>query len=67
MILRKLDDNNARIIGAVMAQSVALDFYMRKVDSLLSEFSEISRRIQVEGPSALANVSRSDGVVGRTK
>lgn len=31
MILRKLDDNNARIIGAVMAQSVALEFYNRQV------------------------------------
>eukprot|EP01039_Chlorochromonas_danica_P001220 gene1225-1332_t len=47
--VRALDMNNVVIIGTVMAQSVALDFYAVSVDRMLEHFVLMNQKIQTTG------------------
>ena len=44
--VRCLDGNNIMIIGTVMAQSVALDYYAATVEEKLDSFMEMNRYIE---------------------
>ncbi|QDZ24520.1 DUF155 domain-containing protein [Chloropicon primus] len=47
--LRCLDMNNIIVISRVLGQSVALDHYHAKVDSMLKEFSKINIEMELTG------------------
>ena len=47
--IQSLDANNLEIIGTVMAQTVALDYYMLEVESLLDKFMQMNLKIQETG------------------
>jgi hypothetical protein len=47
--IRCLDDNNLVIIGTVMAQTVALDYYAVSVEKMLEAFMKMNRNIEETG------------------
>ncbi len=47
--IRSLDTNNITIVGTVMAQTVALDYYAVAVDRMLESFMDMNMRIQETG------------------
>jgi uncharacterized Rmd1/YagE family protein len=47
--IRNLDSNNLVIIGTVMAQTVALDYYAVAVERLLESFMRMNMKIQESG------------------
>lgn len=47
--IRSLDTNNITIVGTVMAQTVALDYYAVAVDRMLESFMNMNMKIQETG------------------
>jgi uncharacterized Rmd1/YagE family protein len=47
--IRSLDNKNLDIVSTVMAQTVALDYYMLEVESLLESFMKMNLKIQETG------------------
>jgi uncharacterized Rmd1/YagE family protein len=47
--IRALDQNNLAIVGTVMAQTVALDYYGIEVDKMLESFMKMNIKIQETG------------------
>lgn len=47
--IQKLDIKNVEIVGTIMAESVALDYYSTTVDALLSEYIHMNHRIHQTG------------------
>lgn len=47
--IQSLDANNLEIIGTVMAQTVALDYYMLEVESLMDKFMQMNLKIEETG------------------
>ncbi|KAG9439555.1 hypothetical protein H6P81_019720 [Aristolochia fimbriata] len=43
IMLKKLNVDGIRTIGSVLGQSIALDFYFRQVDGMITEFTDINR------------------------
>ncbi|XP_038890045.1 uncharacterized protein LOC120079752 isoform X1 [Benincasa hispida] len=49
IVLKSLDTDGVRIIGSVLGQSIALDYFVSQVDSLVEEFSDINRKMEKTG------------------
>lgn len=47
--IRKLDSNNLSIIGSLMAQTVALDYYTGVVDGMVEEFTKLNIQVEETG------------------
>jgi uncharacterized Rmd1/YagE family protein len=47
--IRSLDMNNISIVGTIMAETVALDYYAMMVDNMLHSFLEMNSKIQSTG------------------
>ncbi|CAF1906139.1 unnamed protein product [Brassica napus] len=49
IVLKKLDTDSIRIIGSVLGQSIALDYFVSQVDKLVQEFAGINRGMEKTG------------------
>ncbi|XP_040382899.1 protein RETARDED ROOT GROWTH, mitochondrial-like [Oryza brachyantha] len=49
IVLKSLDTDGIRIISSVLGQSIALDHYIRQVDDMVEEFTEINRVMEKTG------------------
>lgn len=49
VLLKKLNTDNIRIVGSILGQSVALDHYGRKVDALVTIFSDLNQKMEKTG------------------
>ncbi|XP_018682594.2 protein RETARDED ROOT GROWTH-LIKE isoform X2 [Musa acuminata AAA Group] len=47
--LKSLDIDGVRTIGSVLGQSIALDYYIRQVDGMVAEFTDINRGLEKTG------------------
>ncbi|KAJ8637012.1 hypothetical protein MRB53_011279 [Persea americana] len=47
--LKNLDIDGIRTIGSVLGQSIALDYYIRQVDGMVAEFTDINRGMEKTG------------------
>ncbi|KAF8389770.1 hypothetical protein HHK36_024289 [Tetracentron sinense] len=49
IILKYLDTDGIRIIGSVLGQSIALDYFVSQVDGMVEEFTDINRGMEKTG------------------
>ncbi|KAF3331693.1 Sporulation protein RMD1 [Carex littledalei] len=49
IMLRNLSIDGIRTIGSVLGQSIALDYYIRQVDGMVAEFTDINRGMEKTG------------------
>ncbi|KAK4769131.1 hypothetical protein SAY86_027281 [Trapa natans] len=49
IMLQYLNIDGIRTIGSVLGQSIALDYYVRQVDGMVAEFTDINRRMEKTG------------------
>ncbi|CAN6471001.1 unnamed protein product [Victoria cruziana] len=49
IVLKTLNVDGVRTIGSVLGQSVALDYYVRQVDGMVAEFTDINREMEKSG------------------
>ncbi|KAE8679455.1 ethylene-responsive transcription factor RAP2-7-like isoform X1 [Hibiscus syriacus] len=49
IMLQFLDIDGIRTIGSVLGQSIALDYYVRQVDGMVAEFTDINRGMEKTG------------------
>ncbi|MQL74123.1 hypothetical protein Taro_006466 [Colocasia esculenta] len=49
IVLKNLDADGIRIIGSVLGQSIALDHFIRQVDGMVEEFTDINRVMEKTG------------------
>ncbi|PSS32848.1 Sporulation protein [Actinidia chinensis var. chinensis] len=49
IMLQYLNIDGIRIIGSVLGQSIALDYYVRQVDGIVAEFTDINRGMEKTG------------------
>ncbi|KAH7442772.1 hypothetical protein KP509_02G001100 [Ceratopteris richardii] len=49
VLLKKLNTDNIRIVSSILGQSVALDHYGRKVDALVTIFSDLNQKMEKTG------------------
>ncbi|KAF9591509.1 hypothetical protein IFM89_004563 [Coptis chinensis] len=49
IVLKSLDIDGIRIIGSVLGQSIALDYFVSQVDGILGEFTDINRIMEKTG------------------
>lgn len=49
IILKNLDIDSIRIIGNVLGQSIALDYFVSQVDGMVEEFADINRGMEKTG------------------
>ncbi|KAH6771161.1 sporulation protein [Perilla frutescens var. hirtella] len=49
IVLRNLDMDSIRIIGSVLGQSIALDYFVSQVDGMVEEFAQINRAMEKTG------------------
>ncbi|KAK9154152.1 hypothetical protein Sjap_001632 [Stephania japonica] len=49
IMLQNLNIDGIRIIGSVLGQSIALDYYVRQVDGMVAEFTDINRGMEKTG------------------
>ncbi|XP_062189653.1 protein RETARDED ROOT GROWTH-LIKE-like [Phragmites australis] len=49
IVLRDLSVDGIRTIGSVLGQSIALDYYIRQVDGMVAEFTDINRGMEKTG------------------
>ncbi|GJN33522.1 hypothetical protein PR202_gb22131 [Eleusine coracana subsp. coracana] len=49
IMLRDLSIDGIRTIGSVLGQSIALDYYIRQVDGMVAEFTDINRGMEKTG------------------
>ncbi|XP_050277304.1 protein RETARDED ROOT GROWTH, mitochondrial isoform X2 [Quercus robur] len=49
IVLKTLDTDGVRIIGSVLGQSIALDYFVSQVDGMVQEFAEINRGMEKTG------------------
>ncbi|XP_058110178.1 protein RETARDED ROOT GROWTH, mitochondrial-like [Magnolia sinica] len=49
IMLRNLTIDGIRTIGSVLGQSIALDYYIRQVDGMVAEFTDINRGMEKTG------------------
>ncbi|XP_057542123.1 protein RETARDED ROOT GROWTH, mitochondrial [Amaranthus tricolor] len=49
IILKHLDTDGIRIIGSVLGQSIALDYFVSQVDVMVEEFADINRGMEKTG------------------
>ncbi|KAF3431534.1 hypothetical protein FNV43_RR26265 [Rhamnella rubrinervis] len=49
IVLKTLDTDSIRIIGSVLGQSIALDYFVSQVDGMVEEFTDINRGMEKTG------------------
>ncbi|GMN51183.1 hypothetical protein TIFTF001_020346 [Ficus carica] len=49
IMLQYLNIDGIRTIGSVLGQSIALDYYVRQVDGMVAEFTDINRGMETTG------------------
>lgn len=49
IVLKHLDPDSIRIIGSVLGQSIALDYFVSQVDGMVEEFTDINRGMEKTG------------------
>ncbi|KAH7516023.1 hypothetical protein FEM48_Zijuj10G0090600 [Ziziphus jujuba var. spinosa] len=49
IVLKTLDTDSIRIIGSVLGQSIALDYFVSQVDGMVEEFADINRGMEKTG------------------
>lgn len=49
IMVKQLDISNIRVITSVLGQSVALEFYAKKVDEMVTTFSDLNRGMEKTG------------------
>ncbi|KAL8162172.1 hypothetical protein V2J09_013661 [Rumex salicifolius] len=49
IMLQYLNVDSVRTIGSVLGQSIALDYYVRQVDGMVAEFTDINRGMEKTG------------------
>ncbi|KAL7181544.1 hypothetical protein ACSBR1_040438 [Camellia fascicularis] len=49
IVLKNLDTDSIRIIGSVLGQSIALDYFVSQVDGMVEEFTDINRGMEKTG------------------
>ncbi|XP_020533765.1 uncharacterized protein LOC105630505 isoform X2 [Jatropha curcas] len=49
IVLKTLDTDSIRIIGSVLGQSIALDYFVSQVDGMVEEFAGINRAMEKTG------------------
>ncbi|KAI0519912.1 hypothetical protein KFK09_007373 [Dendrobium nobile] len=49
IMLKNLSIDGIRTIGSVLGQSIALDYYIRQVDGMVAEFTDINRGMEKTG------------------
>ncbi|KAL9260097.1 RETARDED ROOT GROWTH-LIKE-like protein [Drosera capensis] len=49
LMLQYLNIDGIRTIGSVLGQSIALDYYVRQVDGMVAEFTDINRAMEKTG------------------
>lgn len=49
IMLQHLNNDGIRTIGSVLGQSIALDYYVRQVDGMVAEFTDINRGMEKTG------------------
>ncbi|XP_038689634.1 uncharacterized protein LOC119988607 isoform X2 [Tripterygium wilfordii] len=49
IVLQSLNIDGIRLIGYVLGQSIALDYYVRQVDGMVAEFTDINRGMEKTG------------------
>ncbi|XVF03260.1 hypothetical protein REPUB_Repub04eG0245900 [Reevesia pubescens] len=49
IVLKNLDTDSIRIIGSVLGQSIALDYFVSQVDGMVEEFAGINRAMEKTG------------------
>ncbi|KAJ8620909.1 hypothetical protein MRB53_029438 [Persea americana] len=49
IMLKNLNIDGIRTIGSVLGQSIALDYYIRQVDGMVAEFTDINRGMEENG------------------
>ncbi|KAL7091323.1 hypothetical protein ACP275_12G098300 [Erythranthe tilingii] len=49
IVLKNLDTDSIRIIGSVLGQSIALDYFVSQVDGMVEEFADINRGMEKTG------------------
>ncbi|KAK9283667.1 hypothetical protein L1049_011919 [Liquidambar formosana] len=49
IMLQYLNTDGIRTIGSVLGQSIALDYYVRQVDGMVAEFTDINRGMEKTG------------------
>lgn len=49
IVLKNLDIDSIRIIGSVLGQSIALDYFVSQVDGMVEEFTDINRIMEKTG------------------
>ncbi|KAL2620903.1 hypothetical protein R1flu_001108 [Riccia fluitans] len=57
VMLRKLDTDNIRVISSILGQSIALDHYAKKVDEMVTTFSELNRGMEQTGTFTMTRKS----------
>uniref|UniRef100_A0A2N9J4V3 DUF155 domain-containing protein n=1 Tax=Fagus sylvatica TaxID=28930 RepID=A0A2N9J4V3_FAGSY len=49
IVLKTLDTDGVRIIGSVLGQSIALDYFVSQIDGMVQEFADINRGMEKTG------------------
>ncbi|XVE91564.1 hypothetical protein REPUB_Repub01dG0020600 [Reevesia pubescens] len=49
IVLKNLDTDSIRIIGSVLGQSIALDYFVSQVDGMVEEFAGLNRAMEKTG------------------
>ncbi|XP_030552642.1 protein RETARDED ROOT GROWTH, mitochondrial [Rhodamnia argentea] len=49
IVLKVLDIDGIRIIGSVLGQSIALDYFVSQIDGMVEEFAYINRKMETTG------------------
>nr|DAD34967.1 TPA_asm: hypothetical protein HUJ06_005607 [Nelumbo nucifera] len=49
IVLKNLDTDGIRIIGSVLGQSIALDYFVSQVDGMVEQFTDINRGMEKTG------------------
>uniref|UniRef100_A0A7N0UG34 DUF155 domain-containing protein n=1 Tax=Kalanchoe fedtschenkoi TaxID=63787 RepID=A0A7N0UG34_KALFE len=49
VVLKTLDTDSIRVIGTVLGQSIALDYFVSQIDSMLEIFTDINRGMEKDG------------------
>ncbi|XP_010044459.2 uncharacterized protein LOC104433417 [Eucalyptus grandis] len=49
IVLKSLDTDGIRIIGSVLGQSIALDYFVSQIDGMVEEFAYINRKMETTG------------------
>ncbi|KAI4368448.1 hypothetical protein MLD38_017004 [Melastoma candidum] len=49
ILLKNLDTDGIRVISSVLGQSIALDYFVSQIDSMVEEFAYINRKLESSG------------------